>query len=137
MVNQNQFKGLLLLFLLLFVIIGFWTCEDDDILVEDLIDLNENHYSAFKINDAFIKNSGSDSIIKNFLHDISSVQLRLSSVSRESVNYEYRIELENKAGSKIIILDNKALIYKNRVYKITQGTIHAEKYYEQLKSKNQ
>lgn len=134
MVNQNQFKGLMLLFLLLFVIIGFWTCEDDDILAKDLIDLNENHYSTFKINDRSIENSGEEDVIKAFFQELSGLQLRLSSVSRESINYAYRVELVNRADSRIIILDNNVLIYKNRVYKITQGTIDLEGYYKILES---
>jgi hypothetical protein len=113
------------------VVFGFilWGISPKKINASKVVNLVQSNYKSIRINDKQIdEGTNNQYLIDDFIPKLSRYTLKVYDGELPN-SYSYKVSIEGKDGSNIILLDNNYLLVNNSKYKILDGTINLNKFY--------
>jgi hypothetical protein len=117
-----------------FIIIFFcglilWGVTPKKINASQVVNLVQSNYMSINVNDKRIKaGTNNQYLIDDFIPKLSRYTLK-NYDGELPENYSYKVGIKRNDGSEITLFDNDYLVASNRKYKIVEGTIDLNKFY--------
>lgn len=124
---NKKISLLIYIILSMLLLIG---CKSKEVKALDILDLVQKNYISIQINDKKIeKGSNQQYLIDDFIPKLSRYTLQ-SYEEELPETYSYKVDITYKDNSKITLLDNVYLAVNDVKYKILDGTIYLNKFYD-------
>jgi hypothetical protein len=106
-----------------------WGVTPKMINASQVVNLVQSNYMSVNVNDKQIKaGTNNQYLIDDFIPKLSRYTLK-NYDGELPKNYSYKVDIKRNDGSEISLFDNDYLIVSNRKYKIVEGTIDLNKFY--------
>ena len=106
-----------------------WGGKSKKIYASKVINLVQSNYESITINDKKIEvGTKSQYLIDDFIPKLSRYTLKKYSGELPK-NYSYKVEIKRNDGSEITLFDNDYLVINSSKYKIIEGGIDLDKFY--------
>jgi hypothetical protein len=106
-----------------------WGVTPKKINASQVVNLVQSNYMSINVNDKQIKaGTNNQYLIDDFIPKLSRYTLKKCDGELPK-NYSYKVDIKRNDGSEITLFDNDYLVISNHKYKIVEGAIDLNKFY--------